>query len=160
MDDIQKMNETMPDTPIQGAIESAEKNIVNAEFVKRGLSFVIDCLIIKLISKILVYSLYGQADFSGESAMDLTDFIGILVFLAYFAGFTGYDGQTIGKMILKIKTVQSNGKNVDYMLSLKRAFAYIVDFATLGLGFLFAAFRKDSSALHDMILKTRVISIR
>lgn len=80
-----------------------------------------------------------------------------LVFtLAYTVVLHTLAGQTIGKLLVGIRVVTVGGGRVAAGAALLRYLAYYVSLAPLGLGFLMAALRSDSRALHDLLAGTRV----
>jgi uncharacterized RDD family membrane protein YckC len=83
--------------------------------------------------------------------------INFVVGLAFEVWFVGRFGATPGKMVCQIKVVRSDGRRVTYLLSLARHLAKILDWFTLGIGFVMAAFDEDKRTLHDRICDTRVV---
>lgn len=118
----------------------------------------------------------------------LSSFIGLSVTIAYFVVFqTMYNGQTIGKKLLKLRVVDSKShKNISYIRMFLRSFftlsimssgcsllmllilskdVYIIGYLlTSGIEMLFIItviimilYRSDKRGLHDLITKTCVI---
>ncbi|PKQ28295.1 MAG: hypothetical protein CVT63_03435 [Candidatus Anoxymicrobium japonicum] len=78
-------------------------------------------------------------------------------FFAYFILMTGYKGQTLGKMALRLKVVKQDLSPVDYGVAAGREFSKIISVVTCYIGFIIAGFDSEKRALHDMIAKTYVI---
>ena len=81
----------------------------------------------------------------------------LLVKLSYFWAFTAVGGQTIGKMVARIRVVTSASAPVDGGCALTRALAGAVSASVLGLGYLPALAGSERLALHDYVTHTRVI---
>jgi len=86
--------------------------------------------------------------------------LGIVISFAYYTYFVGAYGATPGKMILGLKVIASDRTNVSYGRSAGRWFAAALNYVTLGIGWLIAAFDKEKRGLHDLICDTRVIHTR
>ena len=86
-------------------------------------------------------------------------FLGFLAMLAfgYVASFTVAGGQTIGKMLLKIRVIGDDGRPVDATGGVVRAAGCMLVPVTLGLSYLPALFTSDHRALHDRLAGTRVV---
>jgi uncharacterized RDD family membrane protein YckC len=84
----------------------------------------------------------------------------VLYFGAYFTYFivmTGWRGQTVGKMAMRLKVVNPDLTSVDYGTSAAREFSKILSAIILYIGFIMAGFDSEKRALHDRIAKTRVV---
>jgi uncharacterized RDD family membrane protein YckC len=84
---------------------------------------------------------------------------GWLIGPAYYVFLEGRpDGQTLGKKAMGIRVVrQSNGAPLGYGLAVGRLLARFVNFITLGIGLLWAAWDPQRQALHDKIAGTLVV---
>lgn len=65
-------------------------------------------------------------------------------------------GQTLGKMLVGVRVVATDGAPLPIGAALLRYFGYFASMATLGLGFVMAGLRRDKRALHDLIAGSRV----
>jgi uncharacterized RDD family membrane protein YckC len=85
--------------------------------------------------------------------------VGYLVFLglAYAVWFTGTTGQTPGKMLFGLRVVERRGQPPGYARALLRAACGAASSALLGLGVLPLFFDPARRALHDRLLRTRVV---
>ena len=79
-----------------------------------------------------------------------------LVGMGYFTYFHGATGQTPGKMLLRIKVVRENGKDITYGTALLRWLGYIISGLFFNLGFLWVAFDCKKQGWHDKIAGTVV----
>lgn len=82
-----------------------------------------------------------------------------VLFFAYFTYFHGAFGQTVGKMILKIKVVNLNENPIDYLTAFVRTLAYQASWSSLGLGFLWITWDRRRQGWHDKIAETKVIRL-
>ncbi len=89
----------------------------------------------------------------------LEQVVSVIVFLAvavpYYVWGTYRYGTTLGKKPLKIRVVRmSDGGPITLRQSGVRFVSYILSYATLGCGFLMAAFHPQKRCLHDLIAGT------
>jgi uncharacterized RDD family membrane protein YckC len=77
----------------------------------------------------------------------------------YFAFMESKIGGTYGKLIVKIKVTDMNGKRLSFYEALWRNLGKLVSTATLGYGFVMAGFTKQRQTLHDMISECLVIRV-
>jgi len=80
----------------------------------------------------------------------------LLLTMAYFVYFTGFSGQTMGKMALKIRVVSITNARVSFPKAFLRWFGYIISAGFLLLGFLWITFDNEARGWHDKIAGTRV----
>lgn len=84
-------------------------------------------------------------------------FIYTAISLAYEIWFTGRFGGTLGKLLLGLRVVRSDGSPITYGRSTGRAFATWLSSLTLLIGYIIAAFDGEKRTLHDHICDTRVV---
>ncbi|GEM_PF-1878758 len=138
---------------------------------RRRYAFLIDFIIILIIYKILLYILgiiiwYIRA--GGSFLYELNDFIPssiairlVLIVLAgvgYFTLTTYYwNGQTIGKNILKIRVIRNEGGRMRLWVSFKRIFGYPFELFSI----LYNLFKKGKgetrNSVQDNLAETSVI---
>lgn len=93
-------------------------------------------------------------DLFGPAAVTLL----VLVPVAYFAGLEALPSQaTLGKLMLKLKVTDVEGRRLSFWRSLGRSFAKFVSILPAGLGFVPAAFTERRQAVHDMLAGTVVV---
>ena len=78
------------------------------------------------------------------------------IFYGFLMDCSRYQG-THGKSLLGIKVVDIHGNRITRSRSLSRMAMKIFGAAPLFLGYMWAGFRKDKAAWHDLAAKTRVI---
>ena len=121
-----------------------------------------------LIATLFVFvSIYGAVKLGGNPRLveEFTQQRGMRIFsrlahgilyISYFSLAHWYSGQTVGKWILGLKLRDELGLGKSFL----RTMGYFASAQlTLGVGFLFAYFREDGRALHDIIANTDVCSI-
>ena len=65
-------------------------------------------------------------------------------------------GQTIGKLVVGVRVVGTDGSPLAFGTSVLRFLAYLASLMPFGLGFVMAGLRADRRALHDLLAGTRV----
>lgn len=66
-------------------------------------------------------------------------------------------GQTIGKMVLNLRVVTTDGLPISLGTSVLRYIGYWLSTLILLAGYLMVGLRSDKRALHDLVARTRVI---
>ena len=135
---------------------------------KRVLSYILDWIIIILwlIGWIWIFSLIARISFSTFLDGDVT---AIFIYILFFGPILFYDlifevlnnGQSLGKMILKIKVVNVDGTKPSGTSLLVRWLFRLVDFSiTYGfVGIIMSAITKKSQRLGDYLAGTTVIDL-
>jgi uncharacterized RDD family membrane protein YckC len=101
---------------------------------------------------------YRPEESSGS--LELLTLLSVLGFsVVYFVGFWSTDGQTIGKTILGLRVVTSDGSQRSAAKAFLRYIGYIVNTLLLSIGFLWAAFDQRRQGWHDKIAGTLVIYV-
>ena len=128
------------------------------------------CLLDSLILGAVQFGIGLAFGFAGEAvigsdgdslALSLVTWLcSTVVGVTYYIFFTGYNGQTPGKMALRIQVVRTDGTTVGYGKAfLREVLGKFVSAIILGIGYLMAAFDRDKQALHDRIAGTYVIRL-
>lgn len=160
-----------PETTVKEYRSSARKTETEAHpkagFWMRLVATVIDTFIV-LVLLLLLGSLLALAGFAtGGGGEDAGGNIAILILLfvlalsvAYYVFFTGYCGQTPGKMALRIKVIRCDGSSLSYGRAAFREIpAKFISGIILGIGYLMVAFDDQKQGLHDRIADTYVIKL-
>ena len=69
-------------------------------------------------------------------------------------------GATVGKMVMGLRVVTSDGRRLSFMNATGRYFAKILSAIILCIGFIMVAFTDKKRGLHDIIAGTLVIKTR
>lgn len=136
----------------------------------RLVAFTIDNIILNVLGTILMnigllaFGLGSSAWEEPEAGEVFSVIIPYLIFMfiiniAYYTYFHGNTGQTVGKMVCKLKVVQVDGNPLGYGKAFLRWAGYLVSGLVFYLGFLWAAWDKNKQAWHDKIAGTCVIKI-
>jgi len=101
----------------------------------------------------------GQLSEGGEIAlMLLTTLLNALIAITYYVTFTGYGGQTPGKMALRMQVIRTDGSEMNYgTAAMREVLGKFVSGILLGIGYLMVAFDANKQGLHDKIANTYVI---
>jgi uncharacterized RDD family membrane protein YckC len=138
--------------------------IPKAGFWIRAVAAIIDSLLVTAVevSLGLVLGLVTAGLDSTEQSMIAVVIwlFGMVLTVAYYVFFTGYCGQTPGKMALRIKVIRTNGTEIGYgKAALREILGKFVSGILLGIGYLMVAFDLQKQGLHDKIADTYVIKI-
>ena len=160
--------------PLAATAESAEPPagqvlaLPKAGFWIRLVAAAVDSVVVVLLQivlglALLVASLLLGSDLGG-GALAMGAFIswtfGSVLAVAYYVGFTGYCGQTPGKMAVRVKVIRSDGAEIGFGRALLReTIGKFVSCLILGLGYLMIAFDQQKQGLHDKIADTYVIKL-
>ncbi len=114
-----------------------------------------------LLSFIILVSLTGSINlFTHSSTANLVLLFALCVWAFYWIFFTGYCGQTPGKMLLRIQVVTVDGAPLGYGKAFYReVVGKFISSIILGIGYLMAAFDEQKQGLHDRMAKTYVIKL-
>jgi uncharacterized RDD family membrane protein YckC len=80
----------------------------------------------------------------------------VIAFL-YFTLLTASTGSTLGKWLLGLKVVGTDGEPLGLARSAARVFGYIVSATPFGLGVLSVALDPDHRGFHDVVADSRVV---
>jgi uncharacterized RDD family membrane protein YckC len=98
-----------------------------------------------------------------EDAIELLGwFCGSFNFIAYFSVTAGVFGNTLGKYMMRIQTVDDKARPIGLKLALARTITYLAAAAMSSwyiIGFILPWFRKDKKALHDLLCGTQVVQL-
>ncbi|KIH76361.1 hypothetical protein GFER_11740 [Geoalkalibacter ferrihydriticus DSM 17813] len=133
----------------------------------RGVAALIDGMLISLVQMVLGGFLgwAGQLTFGPGSetthllvlTLALFNFV---LWQTYKVFFTGYCGQTPGKMALRIQVIRHDGASVGFMRAFVReVVGKFISGILFGLGFLMVAFDAQKQGLHDRLATTYVIKL-
>ena len=78
----------------------------------------------------------------------------------YYVALHALFGQTVGKMVVRVRVVRTDGGGLAVGRSILRSVGYLVSGATLLVGYVIAGLRRDKRALHDLLAGTRVVYVR
>ncbi len=156
-----------------------------AGFWLRFVAYIIDYVILQLLSSFIIIPILGALGFGffaategmqagdiGEEealAMMVTLFstlssAALLTFILqilYFAILqSGSRQATLGKMALGLKVTDMNGEKIDFGKAVIRELSKLISYAILLIGYIMAGFTEKKQALHDIIPGTLVVKAK
>ena len=131
--------------------------------VSRFLAFLVDVALASTVGSVIgalfVFALRVVTNITWDAADHR-----VLVALAYtawqflyFAGLTAVAGRTVGKALLGVYVVRSDGADITPGGACLRTAAFPLSFLLLGAGFVLGLVRRDRRQLHDLIAATAVV---
>jgi predicted Zn finger-like uncharacterized protein len=137
-----------------------------AGFWIRVVATILDSFLLCIVQFVLTLMISLLVGFMGiaageNPAVSLVIWLfGTTISLGYAVFFTGYCGQTPGKMALRIKVVRTDGSQLTYGRAAKReVLGKFVSSILLGIGYLMVAFDQQKQGLHDKIADTYVVKL-
>ena len=130
-----------------------------AGFWFRAVALAIDAVVCAVVQASFsgLARLLGRSTAEGPESAGSTAFLFTLIFAAaYWTVLHAVAGQTLGKSVVGVRVVGTDGALLTFGPSLLRYLASVLSLATCGFGFLMAALRRDKRALHDLIAGSRV----
>ena len=148
------------------------QNLQLADGGKRFIAFLIDAIILGVVSTIL-FGILGAVSFMGASNAETSDSAGIMAAMAgagllvqlvsiaiqvgYFTYFESSERQgTIGKSAMGLIVADENGNRLDTQKALIRNIMRLISGMICLIGYLMAFFTEKKQTLHDIIAKTNV----
>jgi len=125
-----------------------------AGFWIRLVAFAIDLIIIGLVQ--LVLRLIAAARFGVDGSAGPVGFFTLVFAIAYPTVLHAIAGQTVGKLVARVRVVALDGGAVPLGAAFLRAVAFWAELPlTLGIGQIVGGLRKDKRAFHDLLAGTR-----
>ena len=160
-DDAELPFQAEPSASMADAGLEAEVGIAPAPRVARLAAAVIDLALLGGINAGVLYLTLAIAglSFADVRVLPLAPMGSFLLMLngGYLIAFTAAGGQTIGKMIARIRVIGDDGGRVDVPGAIFRSVGAAVSCLALGLPYLPVLMSSDGRALHDRLAGTRVI---
>ena len=156
--EIKQLEETIPDVTAE-----------NAPWSKRLISYIVDLILYLPITLLLDHTakvMRASGDAQNQTqATYMTISIVCLAFILFGYLPKRWGGQTLGKKLVNIRIVPTNGKKIEFYKYLLREFIAKVTFGVvlvpitlIHAGYLkFVKQQKDFILLHDKLLDTRVV---
>jgi uncharacterized RDD family membrane protein YckC len=131
--------------------------------VSRFLAFALDQFLIGVVFALGAWLIGAALAVVVGETVDLTQYrwltIGIYTSWAflYTASQLAASGRTIGKAVLGLRVVRSDGAMLEPKRAVVRTVVFPLSFVLFGFGFLIGLLRRDRRELHDLIARTAVI---
>ena len=137
-----------------------------AGFWIRAVAYLLDSVLLGIVQVVLglligvVIGMTGTA-VEGDPAVNTVLWLfGVTISIGYAVFFTGYCGQTPGKMALRIKVIRTDGSPISYgRAALREVPGKFISSILLGIGYIMVAFDRHKQGLHDKIADTYVIKL-
>ena len=135
-----------------------------AGFWVRVFSAVIDAIAVA-IGQAAINFIFGliipNLQSSGGAAIFVVVLSSFVFPWAYYIGLTKNYGQTLGKMVMKLKVLseEESGELTYGQVFMREILGKLISALVLMIGFLRVAFASDRKAWHDLIAKTRVVHV-
>lgn len=158
-----KAASTATPTAQEPAPEESLTERPKAGFWLRLVAIMVDGFLIFLLQAILglLLVLIGGDSFNlhGPMSLLLQGFTTLLS-LFYWVFFTGYCGQTPGKMLLRIRVIRTDGGEIGYTKAFYReVIGKFISGLIFLIGYLMVAFDDQKQALHDRMARTYVVKL-
>lgn len=126
-----------------------------------GVVLVILQVILSLLLGVVTAGVSTDINEQGLTALSLVySLFGTILSMSYYVFFTGYCGQTPGKMAVRVKVIRTDGHEISFGRSFFREIlGKFVSSIILGIGYLMVAFDSQKQGLHDKIADTYVIKL-
>jgi uncharacterized RDD family membrane protein YckC len=156
-----------PRPPMPGVYHNPMDAVPKATFWMRAVATLVDAAIVFGLQMILggllalagTVTVVGSDGGAGETAF-IVHFFSYLISFTYYIFFTGYCGQTPGKMVLRIKVVRQDGSPISYgRAAFREVPAKFLSGIIFGIGYLMVIFDDQKRALHDRLSDTYVIKL-
>jgi len=135
-----------------------------AGFITRLFAWIIDQLIIAALFWLTHYigdfviQRFASSNPTYENIMQLSiNLLNVILYFAYFIGGWTLSGQTVGKSLLGLRVVCTDGKRVKFRNAIVRLIGYWISSLIFFMGYWWVLFDKRRQAWHDHISKTCVV---
>ena len=128
-----------------------------AGFWIRVAASIIDGALISAVITVLAAVFFGENYWGEDEELQLSDGLAQLLSVAYYTIGVAVFAATVGKRLLRMQVIRSDGSRVGYGRAFVRYLATILSGLILAIGVLMIAFRRDKRGLHDLICDTVVI---
>jgi uncharacterized RDD family membrane protein YckC len=151
-----------PPPPVWDARPVGPDHVAYGGFWIRVVAYIIDGILLTIVCGV-VDRLLGinilESDWDHYDP--LANVISLVIGWLYFALLESSErGATVGKMVMGLRVVTSDGRRLSFMNATGRYFAKILSAIILCIGFIMIAFTDKKRGLHDMIAGTLVIKTR
>ena len=129
----------------------------------RSIAAFVDIVILFLLV-LIPYALFSSSDVSGDSSSatlrrDGDWFVSLMLWFLYFEILETRNGQTVGKMLFKLRVLNIDGSKPDATsIAIRTIFRIIDDLPFLYLlGFIVASNKDGKQRIGDLVAKTMVV---
>jgi len=146
------------------ATAQGQQDLPKAGFWIRVVAYLLDATllgVVQLVLTLILSLLVGAIGGEGDVALSVVLWLfGVTLSISYAVFFTGYCGQTPGKMVLRLKVIRADGSPLGYgRAALREVPGKFLSSILLGIGYLMVAFDNRKQGLHDRIADSYVIKL-
>lgn len=154
----------------EGSLHKSHSMVAPAGFWIRLVAAIVDGLIVSIGSYVFIIPLMLVAGFLSASENSgiqilggtlgvISNLIGFVISFFYAGYFYSKKGSTPGKMVFKMQVIDSDtGANLSFAKAgIRDTVGKLVSSVILMIGYIMVAFRKDSKALHDLMVNSQVV---
>jgi uncharacterized RDD family membrane protein YckC len=123
-------------------------NLNYASFSQRFLALLIDLIILSLVGN------FWQKLFGNRLYATIISLVNAAYSIVLWVN---WNGQTVGKKLLRIKVVRSDRQPIDYRTAILRYLGYIVSAIPLLIGYFWMLWDPKKQTWHDKIAQTAVV---
>ena len=151
-----------PPPPIWDARPVGPEHVAYGGFWIRVVAYIIDGILLTIVCGVVDRLLGINILASDWDHYDpMANVISLVIGWLYFALLESSErGATVGKMVMGLRVVTSDGRRLSFMNATGRYFAKILSAIILCIGFIMVAFTDKKRGLHDIIAGTLVIKTR
>jgi uncharacterized RDD family membrane protein YckC len=125
-----------------------------AGFGIRVVAFVIDVVILAILSSILNSILFAGDAVRGNG---LNTLVGLVYFMYFWSSY-GH-GQTVGNRVMKLRVIKTDGSELTLTDTFLRYVGLLLGFLCLFIGVIWVAFDANKQGWHDKIASTYVVKV-
>ncbi|HTG20364.1 MAG TPA: RDD family protein [Reyranella sp.] len=151
-----------PPPPVWDARPVGPDHVAYGGFWIRVVAYIIDGILLTIVCGVVDRLLGINILATDWDHYDpLANVISLVIGWLYFALLESSErGATVGKMVMGLRVVTSDGRRLSFMNATGRYFAKILSAIILCIGFIMVAFTDKKRGLHDIIAGTLVIKTR
>ncbi|HMJ98100.1 MAG TPA: RDD family protein [Reyranella sp.] len=151
-----------PPPPVWDARPIGPEHVAYGGFWIRVVAYIIDGILLTIVCGVVDRLLGINILATDWDHYDpLANVISLVIGWLYFALLESSErGATVGKMVMGLRVVTSDGRRLSFMNATGRYFAKILSAIILCIGFIMVAFTDKKRGLHDIIAGTLVIKTR
>ncbi|MGZ5906901.1 MAG: RDD family protein [Reyranella sp.] len=151
-----------PPPPVWDARPVGPEHVAYGGFWIRVVAYIIDGILLTIVCGVVDRLLGINILATDWDHYDpLANVISLVIGWLYFALLESSErGAIVGKMVMGLRVVTSDGQRLSFMNATGRYFAKILSAIILCIGFIMVAFTDKKRGLHDIIAGTLVIKTR
>jgi uncharacterized RDD family membrane protein YckC len=151
-----------PPPPVWDARPADPDHVAYGGFWIRVVAYIIDGILLTIVCGVVDRLLGINILTTDWDHYDpLANVISLVIGWLYFALLESSErGATVGKMVMGLRVVTSDGQRLSFMNATGRYFAKILSAIIFCIGFIMVAFTDKKRGLHDIIAGTLVIKTR